>query len=115
MKQFFKNTAILVMIMVFSVSTYSLMAQKYAYVDTEYILENIPEFGDAQDELDDMSKRWQKEIEQNYATVEQLYKKLPRKLSYEKYKTALVYFLERKYITVDDDKHITWSGRNQWE
>ncbi len=75
MKKLFKNALILVMIMTLTVSAHSLMAQKYAYVDTEYILDNIPEFGDAQDELDDMSKRWQKEIEKNYATVEQMYKK----------------------------------------
>ncbi len=51
-----------------------MQAQKYAYVDTEYILKNIPEYSDAQDELDDMSKRWQKEIETNYSQVEELYK-----------------------------------------
>jgi len=47
--------------------------QKYAFVDTEYILDNIPEFQDAQDELDDLSVKWQKEIEANYAEVEELY------------------------------------------
>ncbi len=61
----------LLMIMV----TTTTFAQKYAYVDTEYILDNIPEFKDAQDELDDMSKRWQKEVEQQYAKVEEMYKK----------------------------------------
>lgn len=75
MNKLFKNVVLLTMIMTFTISASTLMAQKYAYVDTEYILDNIPEYGDAQDELDDMSKRWQKEIEQNYATVEQMYKK----------------------------------------
>jgi len=50
-------------------------AQKYAYVDTEYILDNIPEYSDAQEELDDMSQKWQKEIETQYSQVEELYKK----------------------------------------
>jgi outer membrane protein len=49
--------------------------QKYAYVDTEYILDNIPEFQDAQDELDELSKNWQKEIEASYTLVSDLYKK----------------------------------------
>lgn len=49
--------------------------QKYAYVDTEYILENIPEFQDAQDELNNFSTKWQKEIETEYAEVEEMYKK----------------------------------------
>jgi len=49
--------------------------QKYAYVDTEYIMDNIPEFQDAQDELDEMSKKWQKEIEAAYAEVSEMYQK----------------------------------------
>lgn len=49
--------------------------QKYAYVDTEYILENIPEFQDAQDELNSFSTKWQKEIETEYAEVEEMYQK----------------------------------------
>lgn len=36
--------------------------QKYAYVDTDYILQNIPEFGDAQEEINQMSVEWQKEL-----------------------------------------------------
>jgi outer membrane protein len=58
----------------FLVSATFMHAQRYAYVDTEYILKNIPEYNDAQDELDDLSKRWQKEIEANYNKVEELYK-----------------------------------------
>ncbi|MDG2081272.1 MAG: OmpH family outer membrane protein [Bacteroidales bacterium] len=49
--------------------------QKYAYVDTQYILDNIPEFQDAQDELDEYSKKWQKEIEDNYGKVSEMYQK----------------------------------------
>lgn len=49
--------------------------QKYAYVDTEYILDNIPEFQDAQDELDELSKKWQKEIETIYNQVSEMYQK----------------------------------------
>ena len=59
------------LLLMFSVN---LSAQKYAFVDTKYILDNIPEFKDAQDELDDLSEKWQKEIETNYAQVEDLYK-----------------------------------------
>ena len=50
-------------------------SQKYAFVDTEYILDNIPEFQDAQDELDDLSVKWQKEIEALYTEVEEMYNK----------------------------------------
>ena len=38
-------------------------AQKFAYVDTDYILNKIPDFKQAQDKLDLISADWQKEIE----------------------------------------------------
>lgn len=50
-------------------------AQRNAFVDTQYIMNNIPEYKDAQDELDAMSKKWQKEIETKYGEVEAMYKK----------------------------------------
>lgn len=50
-------------------------SQKYAFVDTQYILDNIPEFQDAQDELDEISAKWQKEIETSYAKVSEMYQK----------------------------------------
>lgn len=49
-------------------------AQKYAYVDTDYILQNIPEYTDAQDQLNEMSKIWQEEIEAEFTEVEKMYK-----------------------------------------
>jgi outer membrane protein len=48
-------------------------AQIFAYVDTEYILDNIPEYKDAQKKLDEISKAWQKEIEDKYAEIDKLY------------------------------------------
>ncbi|MCK5824216.1 MAG: OmpH family outer membrane protein [Ichthyobacteriaceae bacterium] len=38
-------------------------AQKWAYVDTEYILENLPNYREAQSKLDAMARDWQKEID----------------------------------------------------
>jgi outer membrane protein len=49
-------------------------AQKFAYVDTDYILKKIPEFQQAQDKLDDFSNDWQKEIEVKYSDVEEMYR-----------------------------------------
>ncbi|MDZ7741963.1 MAG: OmpH family outer membrane protein [Bacteroidota bacterium] len=54
-------------------STAFAVAQKYAYVDTDYILSNIPEYKDAQTILDDLSLKWQKEIEDKLAEVDALY------------------------------------------
>ncbi len=50
-------------------------AQKFAYVDTEYILSNIPEYTDAQDELDALSKKWQNEIDAKHKQISEMYKK----------------------------------------
>lgn len=49
-------------------------AQKFAFVDSQYILENIQEYRDAQDVLDKLSADWQKEIEVKFAEVDKLYK-----------------------------------------
>jgi outer membrane protein len=60
-------------VLIFCASLFS-MAQKYAYVDTDYILDNIPEYADAQTQLDDLSVQWQKEIETKFAEIDKLYK-----------------------------------------
>jgi outer membrane protein len=49
-------------------------AQKYAYVDTEYILSKIPDYATAQKQIDNISIQWQKEIEAKYAEIDKLYK-----------------------------------------
>ena len=50
------------------------IAQKYAYVDTDYILNNIPTYESAQDQLDQLSIEWQKEIEAIYSQIDKMYK-----------------------------------------
>jgi len=66
-----KALLILVSFLLLSVGSY---AQKFAYVDTDYILNNIPEFNQAQDKLDEISKQWQAEIEGIYAEVDKMYR-----------------------------------------
>ena len=51
-----------------------MFAQKYCYVDTQYILDNITEYKAAQQQLDQLSVSWQKEIEAKYAFIDKLYK-----------------------------------------
>lgn len=50
------------------------MAQKYAYVNTQYILDNMTEYKTAQSGLDNLSLQWQKEIEDKYSIIDKLYK-----------------------------------------
>jgi len=49
-------------------------SQKYAFVDTDYILNNIPEYTDAQALLDDLASEWQKEIEAMFLEIDQMYR-----------------------------------------
>jgi outer membrane protein len=49
-------------------------SQSFAYVDTEYILENIPDYKDAQGELDKLSIEWQKQLERRYSEIDKMYK-----------------------------------------
>jgi outer membrane protein len=49
-------------------------AQKFAYVDSQYILSNIPEYKSAQDQINQISIQWQKEVEAKYSEIDQLYK-----------------------------------------
>lgn len=53
----------------------TVQAQKFAYVDTDYILENIPAYKQAQTRLDNTAAEWQKEIDGKFAQVEKLYSK----------------------------------------
>jgi outer membrane protein len=54
----------------------SVMAQKWGYVDTEYILGKIPEYKEAQDEINALSLSWDQEIQSMYREIESLYDKL---------------------------------------
>ncbi len=54
--------------------TYIANAQKFACVDSEYILSNMPEYKQAQKELEEASLQWQKEVENKLAEVDKMYK-----------------------------------------
>lgn len=47
-------------------------AQKYAYVDTDYILSKMNEYKEAQKTLDQLSEKWQKESEAKVTEVMKL-------------------------------------------
>lgn len=64
----------LILTLIFASVALVTFSQKYAYVDTKYILENIPEYQEAQKQLDDLSEKWQKEIEEKYQIIDKKYK-----------------------------------------
>jgi len=47
-------------------------AQRIAFVNTKYILDQMPEYGQAQKELDRMSKQWQDEIDERHAQLKRM-------------------------------------------
>lgn len=48
-------------------------AQKFGYVDTDFILGKMPEYREAQTEIDQISLAWQDEIQAMYKEIEGLY------------------------------------------
>jgi outer membrane protein len=65
---------IIVIVSVFIASGTVALAQKIAYIDSEYILGQIPEYKAAQSEIDKTSTGWQKEVEAKYAEIDKMYK-----------------------------------------
>ena len=49
-------------------------AQRYAIIDTKYILDKMQDYKDAQKALDDFSQQWQKEIDQKQAELDRMYR-----------------------------------------
>jgi Outer membrane protein len=49
-------------------------AQKYACVDTEYILNKIPNYKSAQEQIEKISAQYQKEVEDGYRSLDEMYK-----------------------------------------
>lgn len=60
-------------------------AQKYAFVDMEYVMKAIPAYETANEQLNQLSKQWQKEVEAKLTEVQTMYKN---------YQTDLVFMSE---------------------
>jgi outer membrane protein len=65
---------LVLIILLFTVSAGFGFAQKYAYVDTQYILGNIPSYKAAQEQLDKVSQQYQKELEMIHSELDKMYK-----------------------------------------
>ena len=49
-------------------------SQKYAIIDTRYILDKMPEYKEAQKQLDNIAAGWQKDIDAKQAELDKMYK-----------------------------------------
>ena len=53
---------------------FSVQAQKYAIIDTRYILDKMPDYTQAQKQLDGIAAGWQKDIDAKQASLDKMYK-----------------------------------------
>jgi len=64
---------ILVLFLTFTAFT-AAMAQRFAYVDSDYILKHVPEYASSQKQLAALSEQWQKEVDGRFQEIDRLYK-----------------------------------------
>ena len=69
-------------------------AQKFALVDMDYILKAIPAYETANEQLDQLSKKWQKEVENMLAEVQTMYKN---------YQTELVFLTDDMKVKREEE------------
>ncbi len=65
------SSLLLLLLFVFNVQS---QTARIGYVDTEYILDLMPEYRSAQKQLDLMSEEWQKELEKKFSEIEKMEK-----------------------------------------
>lgn len=64
----------IIMLMLLCATTLSMQAQKFALVDMEYILKNVPAYERANEQLNQVSKKWQAEVEALNTEASTMYK-----------------------------------------
>ncbi|TDO26372.1 OmpH family outer membrane protein [Sediminibacterium goheungense] len=68
-----KKTLLIALVLV--CTAFSTQAQqRYAIIDTKYILERIPEYRDADKKLQQVGEQWQKEIDDKQTQLDKMYK-----------------------------------------
>lgn len=73
-KQHIKIMRKLILTLAIALFGIGVYAQKYAFVDTEYLLKKIPAYESATQQIEQSSKKWQKEVEALNAEAQTLYK-----------------------------------------
>lgn len=75
-------------------TVFTLQAQKFALVDMEYVMKNIPSYESANEQLSIVSKKWQTEVEAMLLEVQTLYKN---------YQTELVFLSEEMKVQREEE------------
>ena len=66
---------ILLSIVLIAGLAFSAQAQRFCIVDMDYILEKIPEYNQAQEEINALANQWKQEIDVQFESVEKAYTK----------------------------------------
>jgi outer membrane protein len=64
-----KNMRVKVIFLFLSLVSFSSFCQKFGYIDTEYIINKMPEFKNANDLMNQFTDKWSKDIESKYVEV----------------------------------------------
>lgn len=94
----------LVLVCLFSVCSLNMSAQKFALVDMEYILKNIPAYERANEQLNQVSKKWQAEVEAISTEAQTMYKNYQNEvvfLSQEQKKARQDAIMEKEKAAAD--------------
>jgi len=65
---------LLILVTCFLLAATASQAQRYAVIDSKYILDKLPEYKEAQKLLDQFSEQWQQEVDQKQALMDKMYK-----------------------------------------
>ncbi|MDR2853931.1 MAG: OmpH family outer membrane protein [Prevotellaceae bacterium] len=84
----------LLIISVLALTAMGVSAQKYAMVDMQYILKNVPSYESATEQLNLVSKKWQQEVDAKMQDVQTLYKN---------YQTELVFLSEEMKVQREEE------------
>ncbi|MDO6761012.1 OmpH family outer membrane protein [Tamlana sp. 2_MG-2023] len=79
MLKYINNNVLFLLILIFTASSITSHAQRgvrIGYIDTEYILENVPEYQEASNQLNQKVEKWKNEIHEKLKAVEQKRKDL---------------------------------------
>jgi outer membrane protein len=85
---------LIIFLCLFTGITVGLNAQKFAMVDMEYIMKNIPSYEAANDQLNQISKKWQSDVDAQMQDVQKMYKN---------YQTELVFLSDDMKTKREDE------------
>lgn len=84
---------IILAVCLFAGVSFATQAQKFASVDMAYIMKNIPAYESANEQLNQISKKWQQEVETTTKEVQEMYKN---------YQTELVFLTQDAKVKRED-------------